>query len=160
VDWYIANETEEEWRNKKYKPKLYADGSIPCQENLKAWLDARDHNLHDDRVWYSKQFSTKGVRVFDRVLTPSEIADEYNKMLKEEDPMKTLFNVIVITKQEEIILDKKVVAEDVEEAKFNTDVSGVLREKGLKPKDVTIICNPIGQVKIEKEPQKVQLVKE
>ncbi len=79
---------------------------------------------------------------------------------KENQPVKTLFNVIVVTKKEEIILDAKVVAEDANEAQFLVDVAAKLKEKSLKPKDVTILCNSLGQVKVEKEVEKVRLVKD
>ncbi len=77
---------------------------------------------------------------------------------KEKVPMKTLYNVVVVTTKEEILLDKKVVASDADEAKFLADVSEALKEKGLLPKAVTILCTALGQVKVEKEPDKVQLV--
>ena len=84
------------------------------------------------------------------------------KAFKGEDgePMKGLFNVIVVSKKEEILLDKKVVAEDVREAEFIAEVADALKTKSLKPRDVTIICNRLGDVKVEKEPEKVRLVKD
>lgn len=85
---------------------------------------------------------------------------EFNNKKEEKEPMKNLYNVIVVTKNEKIILDSKTVAENEDEAKFNVGVFETLKEKNLKPKDVTVICNALGQVKIEKEVQKVQLVKE
>ena len=74
--------------------------------------------------------------------------------------MKNLYAVYVVTKQETIILDKKVVGADQEEAKFLAGVADILKEKNLKPKDVTIIVNQLGNVKVEPEIQKVQVVKE
>lgn len=78
---------------------------------------------------------------------------------KEVEPMKSLYRVVVVTKQEEIIMDKKVVAVDEDEAKFNAGVHAKLTERGIKPKDVTVICGSLGAVKVEKEIQKVQVVK-
>ena len=84
------------------------------------------------------------------------------KAFKREDgePMKGLFNVIVVSKKEEILLDKKVVAEDAREAEFIAEVADVLKAKALKPRDVTVICNRLGDVSVEKEPEKVRLVKD
>jgi len=73
-------------------------------------------------------------------------------------PMQTLFNIIVVSKDKDILIDTKVVAEDAEEAKFSVDIHSVLKEKGLKPKDVTILCEDIGEVKVWKEVQKVKVV--
>jgi hypothetical protein len=79
---------------------------------------------------------------------------------KGEDTMKSLFNVTVVSAKEEILLDKKTVATDSDEAKFNLGVDTVIRDAGLKPKDVTVICTCLGGVKTEPEAQKVQVVKE
>lgn len=68
-----------------------------------------------------------------------------------EKPMKTLYNVIVVTMDEEIILDIKTVAENEEEAKFNVGVFELLIKRCLKPKNVTVICNILGAVKVEEE---------
>jgi len=83
-----------------------------------------------------------------------------NKEKTKGENMKTLYEVTVVSKKEEIILEKKVVAENEDEAKFLADVSEKLKEKGLKPKDVTVICYKIGNVKVEAEPQKVKIIKE
>lgn len=80
---------------------------------------------------------------------------------KEEDkkPMKKLFRVYVITLDEEIILDGKlVVSEDVKDAEFSAEVFTKLKEKKLKPKDVTVICESLGDVKVREEIQQVQIV--
>jgi len=73
-------------------------------------------------------------------------------------PMQTLFNIIVVTKDREILLDTKIVAEDEEEAKFSVDIHSILKAKNLKPKDVTVLCNEFGEVKVRKEVQKVKVV--
>ena len=72
--------------------------------------------------------------------------------------MEILFNVIVVSKDREILLDKKVVAMDEDEAKFMVDIHAALKEKGLKPKDVTILAESLGEVKVRKEVQKVKVV--
>ena len=77
---------------------------------------------------------------------------------KEGKPMKTVFNVVVVSKKGEILLDKKVVAKDRDEALFEADVSSVLKAKGLKPSDATMLAVTLGNVEIEPEPQKVQIV--
>jgi hypothetical protein len=50
------------------------------------------------------------------------------------------------------------VAEDRDEAKLEAGVDFTLRERKLKFKDVTIICNELGDVKTRKEVQKVKVV--
>jgi predicted RNase H-like nuclease len=69
---------------------------------------------------------------------------------KESEPMKTLFHVIVVTTKEVVLVDEKVVGSDADEAKFLAGVYAAIREAKLLPKDVTIICNMLGQVKVEK----------
>lgn len=77
---------------------------------------------------------------------------------KEVRPVKSVFTVVVVSKKGEILLDKKVVAKDRDEALFEADVSSVLKAKGLKPGDVTMLAVKLGDVEIEPEPQKVQVV--
>lgn len=77
---------------------------------------------------------------------------------QQEQPMETLFNVIVVSKDREIFLDIKAVGVDEDDAKFNADVNTIIKLKGLKPRDVTVICYEIGEVKVQKEVQKVKLV--
>jgi len=74
------------------------------------------------------------------------------------EPMATLFNIIIVSKDRDILIDTKVVAEDEEEAKFSVDIHSILINKRLKPKDVTILCNSLGEVKVRKEVQKVKIV--
>jgi hypothetical protein len=65
--------------------------------------------------------------------------------------METLFHVIVTNLDREIVLDTKIVAEDVDDAKFSAGVFEKLKEKNLKPKEVTIVVNEIANVKVRKE---------
>lgn len=95
---------------------------------------------------------------YGRYYGASAITEKIEK--RSEQPMETLFNVIVVSKDRAILLEKKTVAENEEDAKFNVDIHSVLKEKGLKPKDVTIICNSCGAVKVRKEVQKVRVIKE
>ena len=77
---------------------------------------------------------------------------------KGDQPMETLYQVIVVSKDREVLLEKKIVAMDEDEAKFQVDIHSVLKEKGLKPKDVTILVWGCGEVKVRKEVQKVKVV--
>lgn len=83
---------------------------------------------------------------------PSDTGREARK------PMKSVYNVVVVSKRGEIILDKKVVAKDRDEALFEADVSGVLKAYGYRPGDVTMLCVKLGDVEVEPEPQRVQIV--
>ena len=62
--------------------------------------------------------------------------------------MKTLYQLIVITKDEEILIDKKVTGSSDEEVRFE-HVYDVLKGRGLKLNDVTIFCNTIGYFKVK-----------
>jgi len=83
---------------------------------------------------------------------------ETKELKEEKHPMENIYHVMVVTLDREIILDEKVVAEDLDDAKFNAKVFGKLEEKKLKPRDVTIVVREIGQVKIRKEVKKVKVV--
>ena len=88
------------------------------------------------------------------------------KRKEEREPMETLYEVIIVSKDRGVVpfmdkfLRKLVVAKDEDEAKFEADVSGAIRNAGLKPRDVTVICKSLGEVKVRKEVQRVKLVKE
>ncbi|MHA1952491.1 MAG: hypothetical protein ACW96U_00905 [Candidatus Heimdallarchaeaceae archaeon] len=89
-----------------------------------------------------------------------ELDEIKDKLKKEGIPMKSLYSVIVVDIDGNIVLDTKVVAEDENEAQFAADVHDVLKTKGLKPKSVTIVVEEIAEVKSRKETQKVEIVKE
>lgn len=74
--------------------------------------------------------------------------------------MKHLFAIYVVSVKGDILLDKKVVAADFDEARFLAEVDGCIRAAKLAPKDVTVLGLNVGQVKTEAEPQKVKLVTE
>ena len=59
-----------------------------------------------------------------------------------------LWQVVVVHTNKEILIDKKVVANDQEDAKFECEVDKILRVKGLKPSDVTIMVTSLGPVKV------------
>jgi hypothetical protein len=74
-----------------------------------------------------------------------------NMFIAEEDKKaKHLFNVILV-KNDKILIDKKVVAYDTEDAKFVAGVYRKIDENGLKPSDVTIIVYQLGAVKETKK---------
>lgn len=83
------------------------------------------------------------------------------KEREEVIPMKKLYRVYVVSVDEELLLDGAVViAEDNKDAEFAAGVFEVLKEYDLKPKDVTVICEVLGDVKVREEIKKVKLVKE
>nr|WP_145401592.1 hypothetical protein [Paenibacillus xylanexedens] len=69
---------------------------------------------------------------------------------EEKKNMKQLYYVIVVTKKEEIIVDEKIVASNIEEAKFNLNVHEQIKAKGLSLSDVTVIVNSLGSVEVDK----------
>jgi len=89
----------------------------------------------------------------------SEIKKELKKLKKKlqnkEIPMKNFYNVIVVSIDEKVLLDVKVVAADENEAQYLAKVYNTLEEEKLKPKDVTIIVKSLGQVKIRPEKKRV-----
>lgn len=90
-----------------------------------------------------------------------QLKEELERLKKERmHPMKTLFEVIIVTIDEEVIARELVVAEDDKEASLAADVPAILRKHGVKLKDVTIFVMKIGLVKVRKPTQKVQIVKD
>lgn len=73
-----------------------------------------------------------------------------NSIKGEEEYMETLYQVTVVTKTKEIIIDKKLVAVDQENAKFESGLYGELAQKSLTPADVTVVVSPLGQIKVNK----------
>lgn len=72
-----------------------------------------------------------------------------------------LYEVFVVDHDRHILLDgKRVVAADPDEAKFEAGVEATIREKGLKPREVTVLVREIGAVKVRPEPQKVRVIKD
>jgi hypothetical protein len=69
----------------------------------------------------------------------------------DNENMETLYEVIVVTQDREIILDKKVIAGSEKEAEYEADVHGILKATKLKHRDVTIICNHKGYIKVRDE---------
>lgn len=91
----------------------------------------------------------------------NELKKEIKKLKKERNhPMKTLYEVIVVSIDEEVLSSRDVVAEDREEAMLVANVGSILQAHGIKPKDATVIVRPLGEVKVRKPTQKVQIVKE
>lgn len=64
--------------------------------------------------------------------------------------METLYQVLVVTKDREIIIDKKLVAKNHDDAKFNAGLYTVLKDKSLKPSDVTVLVESLGNVEVNK----------
>ena len=77
-----------------------------------------------------------------------------------EKNMESLWHVIAVTKDGDIIFDDKIVAEDAETAKFEfaDEIKRELGRIALKLKDVTVLCNNLGSVKIREETRKVKVV--
>ena len=75
--------------------------------------------------------------------------------------MKKLYHVYVIDIKGVILIEKSVVAENADEAKFELNIESTLRKKDLTYKDVTIICDVITdniKIKEEIEVQPVKIV--
>ena len=99
--------------------------------------------------------SSGRISVSDSIPTPDPIPS------KEDDvPMETLYHVFVVSKARKIVLHDYVVAKDQAGAQFRAGVDGKLRQASLEPDDVTIICQAIGAVEVERKPQTMKIVKE
>ncbi|MFS0855218.1 hypothetical protein [Paenibacillus taichungensis] len=70
---------------------------------------------------------------------------------EENKNMKQLYQVIVVTKKKDIIIDEKIVASNIEEAKFDLNVHEQIKLRGLSLGDVTVIVNALGSVAVEAE---------
>lgn len=114
-----------------------------------------DYYYNYNDVYYTYTGSYPGSTV---TIQPWNSAEKKKK--KKEKNMSCLYQVVVVSLDGDVLLDKKVVAADKEEAHYEAEVYEVLKEKKLKPKDVTIIANQIGAVKVRPETKKVQIVKE
>ena len=68
---------------------------------------------------------------------------------EENKNMEQLYQVIVVTKKKDIIIDEKIVANNIEEAKFDLNVHEQIKLKGLSLGDVTVIVNALGSVTVE-----------
>ncbi|GAV11384.1 hypothetical protein [Paenibacillus sp. NAIST15-1] len=62
--------------------------------------------------------------------------------------LESLYHVIVITQNSEILIDKKVVSKSEETAKFKVGAYACLEDNKLTPDDVTIIVKNLGSVKV------------
>jgi hypothetical protein len=72
-----------------------------------------------------------------------------SKLKKEtEDNMETLYNVLVVGKRREILVDKKVVAKNAKSAEFEV-AHKYLIANDLSIENVTIIVKEIGSVEVE-----------
>ena len=87
-----------------------------------------------------------------------ELGHKDNPKKERKAGMETLYQVIVVSKDRDILSESKIVAEDQDEAKLGVDIHSVLRGRHLKLKDVTILCIALGDVKVRKEVQKVKVV--
>lgn len=86
---------------------------------------------------------------------PEPIPDE------EAPRMESLWRVYIVTKQRRVITTSgAVVAADEAGARFRAGVDESLRRDGLTPDDVTVVCERVADVEVEKAPQKVYLVTE
>jgi hypothetical protein len=74
-----------------------------------------------------------------------------NNKKEEQKYMEYVYEVIVVDKYREILLDEKVVAKNEEKAKFNAGVYKHLDANGLTLDDVTVLTRALGQVEVDKE---------
>lgn len=63
-------------------------------------------------------------------------------------PIYNLWEVYVVDQKKEVLLDKKVVATDAEDARHAAGVDLLLRKAGLRPSEVTIFTAIKGVVKV------------
>ena len=83
-----------------------------------------------------------------------------HKKVTVNEPMANLYSVVTVTKKREIIVEKSVVADDEAGAAFVAGVYTELTTRNLTPSDVTTIATLLGQVKVDKEPDRVRVIKE
>lgn len=73
-----------------------------------------------------------------------------NKREDDKYMNEILFNITVVDTNRDILLDKKVISTSVENAKFNSGLYDILKEKELTLDDVTVIVTQLGSVKVKK----------
>jgi len=75
-----------------------------------------------------------------------------NEEKKEEENMKTLYRIFVVTNKGRIIVrGDLVIAINKEEAAFNINLHPILRAQCLKLSEVTVLFEELGKVKVEDE---------
>ncbi|MBX4152236.1 hypothetical protein [Paenibacillus lautus] len=80
------------------------------------------------------------------------IIRSYGKNNKGDNYMENLYQVTVVSKTREIIIDTtSIVAVDQENAKYLVGLYETLSERRLTPADVTVVINHLGQVKIDEQ---------
>jgi len=62
--------------------------------------------------------------------------------------MENLYNVIVVDKERNILIDEKTVAKNEETAKFESGVYEYLSKNELSLNEVTVIVNQLGRVEV------------
>ncbi|MFD0587706.1 hypothetical protein ACFQZE_06800 [Paenibacillus sp. GCM10027627] len=73
-----------------------------------------------------------------------------NQINKGDCIMENLYSVIVVNKQRDILVDKKVVAKDQKNAEFEIAHKYLVSE-GISLDDVTVIVDMLGSVKVKEE---------
>lgn len=127
----------------------------PHNQQIGSLQSGGDIRINND--WNEQSWATIAGSV-DTVATEPWVTIHSKPSNHKEQPMETLFNVIVVSKDREVLLDSKVVAESRDEAKLEVDIHFLLKETKLRTKDVTILVQEIGEVKVRKEVQKVKVV--
>jgi len=63
------------------------------------------------------------------------------------DVIDRLYRVFIVDKNRKVIEEKLIVAEDIEEARFEAGIDENIKARGLKLRDVTVLFDEIGAVK-------------
>jgi len=80
--------------------------------------------------------------------------DDIKNQLNEGFVMKKLFEVIIVSLNGDILLEKRVVAFNEEDAKLLSEAYTLLGNEKLSITDVNIIVNKLGDVKIKEKEEK------
>ena len=82
----------------------------------------------------------------------------HQKQKRGEEPMETLYEVIVVSRTRGILFEEKVVARDEDEASLKLNIHSVLTKNNVNPRHVTILHRRLGDVRVRKDVQRVMVV--
>ncbi len=106
-------------------------------------------------VWAAQLAANMAMQKLDCVKVTGSVAVQIKE---DDDSMETLYEVFVVSKARKIVVHEFAVAKDEAGAQFRAGVDAALRTAGLEPDDVTILCRAVGQVEVEKKPQRMKIV--
>lgn len=121
---------------------IYSNGCSTTDRNMQYMLYE-----YTDKTWSNPRISCYPEQHICDCINIS-----YNFEEKEEINVKNLYRIFVVTTKEEIIIKGMlIISENAEEAIFKMGLHQILKERYLELKDVSILFETLGRVKVEHE---------